>query len=154
MENHLFSIRINCRDAILRQHNLFRLNNFAYAVGGCLFNAMQTLLHFRYTSRDLCEGMIEHFRNCLNEQNAKAILSYDPELNIDALIQMHGVNNLNDYLERMKKSTSTLLWKGEDFGGHILYTLVIKLAKNSHKTLVKSIMKNYLIFNSNLNKES
>ena len=36
-------------DNILEMHGLFRLKDFAYAVGDCLFNTLQVLLHFRYT---------------------------------------------------------------------------------------------------------
>ena len=30
-------------DNVLQMHGLFRLQNFAYAVGDCLFNALQVL---------------------------------------------------------------------------------------------------------------
>ena len=68
-------------DAILEQHHLFCLNNFAYAIGDCLFDTIQVLLHFRYTSIELREGTIQYFKNCLRKHDVEAILSYRHELN-------------------------------------------------------------------------
>ena len=80
-------------DSVLEIHGLFRLQNFAYLIGYCLFNALQVLLHFRYTSIEIREGTIEYFRACLQKQDKEAITSYQIELNSFSLIEMHSVND-------------------------------------------------------------
>ena len=80
-------------DNVLEIHGLFHLQNFAYVVGDCLFNALQVLLHFRYTSTEIREGVIEHFRACLEKHDEEAIRSYELELNTCSLIEMHNVND-------------------------------------------------------------
>ena len=80
-------------DSILEMHGLFRLKNFAYAVGDCLFNTLQVLLHFRYTVTAIREGIVEHFRACLQKQDNEAMRSYELELNSDSLIEMHNLND-------------------------------------------------------------
>jgi len=52
----------------------------------------------------------------------KSILSYECELNIDALIYMHGVDSLDVYLERMTKSTShTIVVEEKGLWGDIFF---------------------------------
>jgi len=91
-------------DNVLQMHGLFRLQNFAYAVGDCLFNALQVLLDFRYTATEIRQGIIEHFRACLEKQDEEAIRSYELELNSNSLIEMHNVNDPEIYLDKMCKS--------------------------------------------------
>jgi Na+-transporting NADH:ubiquinone oxidoreductase subunit NqrC len=71
-----------------------------------LFDSLQVLLHFTYTSVQLRKGTIEYFRKCLEKQDAQAIISYQHELHEQSLIEMHNVSNQELYLEKMTKSTS------------------------------------------------
>ena len=64
LENRYSVVNI---DNVLQLHGLFRLENFAYAVGDCLFNALQVLLDFRYTTTEIRESIIEHFKACLEK---------------------------------------------------------------------------------------
>ena len=66
-------------DSILENHGLFHLQNFAHLIGDCIFNALQVLLNFRYTSIEIREGTIEYFRACLQKQDKEAIMSYQIE---------------------------------------------------------------------------
>ena len=93
-------------NGVLETHNLFRLKNFSYLVRDCLFDSLQVLLHFTYTSVQLRKGTIEYFRKCLEKQDAQAIISYQHELHEQSLIEMYNVNNQELYLEKMTKSTS------------------------------------------------
>ena len=52
-------------DQVLHDNGPFRLNALSYTVGDCLFDAFQVLLHFRYSSIDLRNGLIDHFLACL-----------------------------------------------------------------------------------------
>jgi hypothetical protein len=47
-------------DQILHNNVLFRLDTFLYTVGDCVFDAFQVLLHFCYSSTELCNGLIDH----------------------------------------------------------------------------------------------
>ena len=40
-------------DDVLNTNNLFRHEAFSYNPGDCLFNVVEVLLHFRYTSTEL-----------------------------------------------------------------------------------------------------
>ena len=94
-------------DSVLENYGLFRLQNFAYVMGDCLFNAFEVLLHFRYTSIEIRERVIEHFRACLQKRDEKAIESYQVELNSHSLMEMHKLTDPKVYLNKMSKSTTT-----------------------------------------------
>lgn len=101
---------------------------------------------------ELSEGTIEHFRNCLHEGKTKAILSYECELNIDALTYMDGVDILDVYLEMMTKSSShTIDAEERGFWGDIkcIHWLQNWL-KNPIIIFSNTMMKNYLHFNLDL----
>jgi len=85
---------------------LFCLRNFAYVVGNCLVNALQVSFHFRYTSTEIREGIIEHFRTCLQKQDKKEIASYQLDLSICSLVEMHKISDLDEYLNQMTRLTS------------------------------------------------
>jgi hypothetical protein len=108
MEKYMSPMK-NDIDAILEQHHLFHLNNFAYVIGDCLFDTIQILLHFRYKSIKLREGAIKYFKNSLRKHDTEAILSYRHELNTQSLMEMHNIDYSNVYLEKMSKSASTLI---------------------------------------------
>jgi hypothetical protein len=111
-------------DSVLEKYGLFHLQNFAYVVGDCLFNALKVILHFRYTSIETREDIIEKFRACLQKQDEEAIKSYQLELNSYSLMKMHKLNDPEVYLNKMSKSTGANialddrgLW-GDDFCIH------------------------------------
>jgi len=64
---------------------VFRSDAFLYTVGDCLFDEFQVLLHFRYSSIDLRNGLIDYFLGYLKNGNAKALQSYEYELESDFL---------------------------------------------------------------------
>ena len=102
----------NTKDAIddvLEKYNLYRLDNFAYTPGDCLFDALHVLLHNRYTHIEPREGAIQHFKYCLEKNDQEALASYQHELNTYSLMEMHNVNDPEVYLEQMSKSASSLL---------------------------------------------
>lgn len=94
-------------DIVLKRNGLFRLNAFSYTVGDCLFDSFEMLLHFRYTSNELRNGLIDHFRFCLKNNDVEAIQSYQYELAPDFLYELHGVNDIGTYLHKMRYSAST-----------------------------------------------
>jgi len=65
------------------------------------------LLHFRYTSNELRNGLIDHFLFCLKNNDIEAIQSYQYELAPDFLYELHGVNDIGTYLHKMRYSAST-----------------------------------------------
>jgi hypothetical protein len=87
---------INC---VLGKYNLLCLDNFAYTTGDCLFDALQVILHNRYTSIELREGTIQHFKTCLQKNDIEALASYQLELNANSLMEMHNVNDPKIYLQ-------------------------------------------------------
>jgi hypothetical protein len=117
-----------------------------------LFNALEVLLHFRYTSTEIREGTIEHFRTYLQKQDTKAIASYQLELNRSSLIEMHNISDPEEYLNKMSRSTSIeIAIDNRGLWGDIF---CIHWASNWLKIPIrvwsKSRMKSYLHFNLNL----
>lgn len=94
-------------DTVLKRNGLFRLNAFSYTVGDYLFDSFEMLLHFRYTSTELRNGLIEHFLFFLNNNDVEVIESYEYELAPDFLYELHGINDIGTYLHRMHCSAST-----------------------------------------------
>ena len=93
-------------DIVLMNHSLFRLQQFAYTPGDCLFNAFEVLLHFRYSSIELRNGIIDHFLNCLQQNDTEQKESYQYELDPIMLYQLHGIHDVDTYLRRMHFSSS------------------------------------------------
>jgi exonuclease III len=93
-------------DHVLQINGLFRLDAFSYIPGDCLFDAFHVLLHFRYSSIELRNGLIDHFLACLQNGDLEAFQSYEYELATDFLYQLHGVHNVHTYLSRMRLSAS------------------------------------------------
>ena len=60
-------------DVVLHSNGLFRLDPFSYTVGDCLFDTFQVLLHFRYSSTELSNGLIDHFLVCLENGSVEAL---------------------------------------------------------------------------------
>ena len=139
-------------DLVLEKYSLYRLDNFAYTPGDCLFDAFHVLLHNRYTSIELRNGAIQHFKYCLQTNDKEALVSYQHELNTYSLMEMHNVNDPEVYLEQMSKSASSLLpledrglW-GDMFCIHWLS----KWLSIPIRVWSKTKMKPYLYFNSTL----
>jgi hypothetical protein len=70
---------------VFHSNALFRLDAFSYTVGDCLFDTFQVLLHFRYSSTELHNGLIDYFLTCFKNGNAEALQSYEYELESDFL---------------------------------------------------------------------
>jgi hypothetical protein len=64
-------------DVVLHSNALFRLDAFLYTVGDCLFDTFQVLLHFRYSSTKLHNGLIYYFLTCFNNGDVEALQSYE-----------------------------------------------------------------------------
>jgi hypothetical protein len=96
-------------DELLHSNGLFRLDAFSYTVGDCLFYAFQVLLHFRYSSTDLCNGLIDYFLGCLKNGDSEALESYEYELESDFLRHLHGIHDVATYFSKMRLSASPIL---------------------------------------------
>jgi hypothetical protein len=46
-------------------------------VEDCLFDAFQVLLHFHYSSTELCNGLIDYFLGCLKNGDVESLESYE-----------------------------------------------------------------------------
>ena len=100
-------------DIVLMNHSLFRLQQFAYTPGDCLFNAFEVLLHFRYSSIELRNGIIDHFLNCLQQNDTKAKESYQYELDPIMLYQLHRIHDVDTYFRKMRFSASNSNFESE-----------------------------------------
>lgn len=67
-------------DTVLKYNNLFKINPFVYNVDDCPFDSLQVLLHMRYTSVELRNGIVDHFLNCLVIDDPEALFSHEYEL--------------------------------------------------------------------------
>lgn len=85
-------------DNALRQQGLSSVPKFTYNVGDCLFDSLQLFLDNRYTSTDLCKGTIRHFLTSLEKQEPEAINSYNHELYLEILYELHKVRDRDTYL--------------------------------------------------------
>jgi hypothetical protein len=94
---------------VLHSNSLFRLDAFSYIVGDCLFDTFQVLLHFRYSSIKLCNGLIDYFLTCFKNGDVKALQSYEYELESDFLRQLHRIQDVTTYFSKMWLSASPVL---------------------------------------------
>ena len=85
-------------DYVLNTNNLFRLEEFSYSPGDCIFNAIEVLLHFPYTSTKLRNDTIYHFLMCLEHSHIEALESFNCELAPDIMYQLHGICDIETYL--------------------------------------------------------
>ena len=51
-------------DEVLHRNGLFRLDAFLYTIGDFLFDAFRVLLHLRYSSTGLSNGLIDYLLGC------------------------------------------------------------------------------------------
>ena len=70
IENSNLTVNI---DNVLENYGLFRPQNFAYVMGDCLFNALEVLLHFKYTSIEIREGIIDHLERVYKKEIKKQL---------------------------------------------------------------------------------
>jgi hypothetical protein len=96
-------------DMVLHSNALFRLDAFSYTVGDCLFDTFQVLLHFRYSSTELRNGLIDYFLTCFKNGDVEALQSYEYELESDFLRQLHGIQDVTTYFSKMRLSASPVL---------------------------------------------
>jgi hypothetical protein len=96
-------------DVVLHSNGLFRLDAFSYTVGDCLFDTFQVLLHFRYSSTELRNGLIDYFLSCFKNGDVEALESYEYELESDFLRQLHGIHDVATYFSKMRLSASPVL---------------------------------------------
>jgi hypothetical protein len=94
---------------VLHWNGLFGLDAFSYTVGDCLFYTFQVLLHFRYSSTELRNGLIDYFLACFKNGYAEALQSYEYELEFDFLRQLHGIDHVATYFSKMRFSASPIL---------------------------------------------
>ena len=80
-------------DDVLEKYNLYRLDNFAYTYGDCLFDALHVLLQNRYTYIELREGAIQHLKYCLEKNDQESLASHQHELNTYSLMEIHNIND-------------------------------------------------------------
>jgi hypothetical protein len=96
-------------DQVLHDNALFRLDTFSYTMGDYLFDAFQVLLHYRYSSTELHNGLIDHFLACLENGKVEALESYQYELAFDFIFQFHGIHDVITYLSKMRLFESATL---------------------------------------------
>jgi hypothetical protein len=96
-------------DMVFHSNAIFRLDAFSYTVGDCLFDTFQVLLHFQYSSTELCNGLIDYFLTCFTNGNVEALQSYEYELESDFLRQLHGIQNVTTYFSKMWLFASLVL---------------------------------------------
>jgi len=94
---------------VLHNNGLFRLDAFSYTIGDCLFDTFQVLLHFRYSSTELCNGLIDYLLTCFKNGDAEALQSYEYELESDFLRQLHGIHDVATYFSKMRLFASQVL---------------------------------------------
>ena len=72
-EKYTQSIVHDSIGVVLHRNGLFRLDAFLYTVGDFLFNTFQVLLHFRYSSTELRNGLIDYFLTSFKNGDAEAL---------------------------------------------------------------------------------
>jgi hypothetical protein len=95
-------------DEVLHSNGLFRLDAFSYTVANFLFDAFQVLLHFLYSSTDLCNGLIDYLLGCLKNGDAEALESYEYKLEYDFLRKLHGIHDVATYFSKTRLSASPI----------------------------------------------
>jgi hypothetical protein len=96
-------------DEVFHRNEIFRLDAFSYTIRDCLFDAFQVLLHFRYYSPDLHNGLIDYFLGYLKNGDAEALDSYEYELESDFLRQLHGIHDVTTYFSNPWLSASPVM---------------------------------------------
>jgi hypothetical protein len=96
-------------DKVLHSNAIFRLDAFSYTAWDFLFDAFQVLLHFHYSSTDLCNGLIDYFLGCLKNGDAEALESYEYELEYDFLLQLHGIRDVTMHFSKMRLSAYRIM---------------------------------------------
>jgi hypothetical protein len=84
-------------DQVFHSNGIFRLDAFSHTVGDFLFDVFQVLLHFRYSSTDMPNGLIDYFLGFLENGDVEALESYQYELASDFLCQLHGIHDVTTH---------------------------------------------------------
>ena len=88
-------------DVVLHRNGLFRLDALSYTIGDFIFDTFQVLFHFRYSSIELHNGLIDYFLACFKNGDVEALQSYEYELESNFLQQLHGIHDVATYLSKM-----------------------------------------------------
>jgi hypothetical protein len=93
-------------DNALRNVGLQRIVNCPYIVGDCLFDPISYLLHGIVCNIKLQKGSVECLQQALirNDYRVEHYLRF--ALNLDFLISLHGVNSIENYVDRMEGGAS------------------------------------------------
>jgi hypothetical protein len=94
-------------DHVFYRNGLFRFDAFSYTLGDCLFDSFHVLLHFRYSSIELKNGLIDHLFVCLDNKDIEALKSYQFDLGSNFLYKLHGIHEINIYLSKMQLVASS-----------------------------------------------
>ena len=79
--------------------------NFVYMLLGNV-NLIISVSFWTIKTLQLQEETIAYFRYCLGLGDVEAIISYENELNIESLMEMHSVAYCATYLDRMSRSST------------------------------------------------
>ena len=106
-------------DILLANYGLFRLQNFSYTIGDCLF--IRIYIHITWIETRDNRILSNLFSKTIYGSN----LSYHNEINAFSLMEMHNVNDPKVYLQKMSRSTSIQIAPHERglWGDIFLYTL-------------------------------
>ena len=96
-------------DVVFHSNGIFRLDAFLYTFGDCLFDTFKVLLHFRYSSTELCNGLIDYFLTCFKNGDVEALQSYEYELESVFFRELHGIHDVSMYFSKMQLSASPVL---------------------------------------------
>lgn len=73
------------------KNNLFPLEYFSYTIGDCLFDSLQILHHFHYTSNELQNGLVDYFMLLLSNDDSDALQALAHELHPEILYEIHNI---------------------------------------------------------------
>jgi hypothetical protein len=88
-------------DIALKNEGLFIINKFKYNVGDFLFDSLELLLKYQYTSMQLRNGTIYYFLTYLGNHEKDTIISHHRDLDPQNLHELHKVDDPQTYLCKM-----------------------------------------------------
>ena len=91
-------------DYMLSRSHLFLLQYFHYYPGDCVFDSFFVLLHFHYTSTEICKSIVSHIHFFLSHHDPRALESMCIELLVESIKQLHDVDYLETYLQGLSTS--------------------------------------------------
>lgn len=94
---------------------LTQCHDFQYRDGDCLFDCIAYLLEYSYNSEDVRHAIIDSFKLALTMQWPTATTCLTTFLQEEILVDLHHIQNCNQYLEYMRRpATRGGLW-GDHF---------------------------------------